>query len=150
MNAAPSPSQPVLCIQEIVRQVAQDLQPEVNRRQVEVELDLPAVPLYDGHRVESIRQAISLLLADTVLRAEIGEPLLITLVGDAQNWELEIADAHQADEDEVPRMEWMAHWPPLQRAIREFTGKIDVRRCPQGGWAVTLRGAVAQSQRAAG
>ncbi len=150
MNAAQSQPHPILCIQEIVRQVAQDLQPEINRRQVEVELDLPAVPLHDGHRVDSIRQAISLLLADTVLRAETGESLLITLVGDSQHWELEIADAHQADEDELPRMEWMTHWPPLQRAIREFSGQIDVRRCPQGGWAVTLRGAVVQAHRAAG
>ena len=145
-----TPPRPSLSLQEIVRQVAQDLQPEINRRQVDLEMDLPAAPLYDAGRVDAIRQAISLLLADTVLRAETAEPLLITLVGDPQHWELEIADAHQADDEEAPRMDWMTQWPPLQRAIREFTGQLDVRRCPQGGWAVTLSGTVMQARRAAG
>lgn len=148
MNA--NPFRPTLSLQEKLRQVVEDLYPEIARRQVEVELDLPEPPIFDQGRAEALRQAISLLLADSILRAEMGEPLLITLVGDSAHWELEIADANLCDDDELSRMEWMNQWPPLQKALREFSGQMDLRRCAQGGWAVTLRGAVAQVRRAAG
>jgi hypothetical protein len=150
-SESPKPVSLSFSLQELIRQAAQDLQPEITTRQIELEFDLPSPPICEFGRIDSIGQAIRLLLADAILRSDPGDVVLVTLVGDARRWEIEIADARETDDDEAaPRVRWISEWPPLQQAMRDFAGAVDIARCPQGGWAVTLSGQLIQTQRAAG
>ncbi len=137
-----------ISLSRLVQQVSQDLRKEISARGLEIEFDLIDSPLLSQHGAEPVRQALSIIFADSVGRSAPGDHLLVTLVFHQDQWEVEIADARSGPDDADRRSAWLASWPPLQKAMSRFGGRIELRRCAQGGWAVTLGGDIAKSLRA--
>lgn len=146
-------------VRQLLLQLLTELQPEIQARRVQVELDLDEVslpassPLPPTPRRPQMVAAIRGLLADAIESSGHEGELSVTLIDTDQAWELEFATSGRRSGGPAPTAKLENCEPGLRsqltglrgrnfllsnRAAGECGGQVQFLECPQGGSARVL------------
>ncbi len=126
-------------LSELVLAACDGLNEQFNRGRVSSEFDFHDDPIIDLDP-RQIVTAISLIVEQAIAATLPQRSLLITTTMGSECWEIEVADGGDERASGETREAGALTAFRLHQAIQPFCGHVEIRRCAQGGQAITLVG----------